>query len=445
MKNQYKEIAKIVARVKEKDADAFVELYNSMYRQIYFLALSIVKDSYLAQDVVQETFIKVYNSIQTLSNDISFIAWINRIAYNCALRVVAKNREVSLSNEIIEQAFSGPGSEEPLEQFLSKEESRTIMDFIWELSPEYRTILILRYYEGMKLGEIADCMDCSIGTIKSRLSRGRNILRKRMKSSGQLFMLLLVSGLPMALSIKSYAQEHAMAEPVVKAALHTVKQKLGIISETGAQVPPASAVGVLKKTALAVTAVLCLLLGAGIWGTELPSVEVEYPDGIYTNGAVDVLVTVESHGAVKSVFILSEGRQAPVAVTGKKGEYRVKAESNGTYQVEVTLQNGRKAVKKFEISTIDHTIPKLDWYDWNRENGVFRCLVYDDLSGIDYSKICQQSQDGEEYPPVSWNEASGEVEFRLLDVPFDIKLYDKANNFSIYKIEPYIIEEKTSQ
>ena len=62
MKNKFKDTAGIVARVKEKDADAFVELYNNMYQQVYFLALSIVKDQYLAQDVVQETFINVFNS-----------------------------------------------------------------------------------------------------------------------------------------------------------------------------------------------------------------------------------------------------------------------------------------------------------------------------------------------------------------------------------------------
>lgn len=74
MKNKYKDVAGIVARVKEKDADTFVELYNNMYQQVYFLALSIVKDQYLAQDVVQETFINVYNSIHTLNNDMTFIA-----------------------------------------------------------------------------------------------------------------------------------------------------------------------------------------------------------------------------------------------------------------------------------------------------------------------------------------------------------------------------------
>ena len=84
MKNKYKDIAEIVARVKDKDADAFVELYNNMYHQVYFLALTIVKDEHLAQDVVQETFINVYTSIHSLNNDMTFIAWLNRITYNCS-------------------------------------------------------------------------------------------------------------------------------------------------------------------------------------------------------------------------------------------------------------------------------------------------------------------------------------------------------------------------
>ena len=235
MKNKYKDVAGIVARVKEKDADAFVELYNNMYQQVYFLALSIVKDQYLAQDVVQETFINVYNSIHTLNNDMTFIAWIDRITYNCSLKMIAKNGEVSLDSEVVEKVFPTAGKEEPLEVVLSKEKSQTMMNLILELSPEYRTTLILKYYEGMKLEEIACCMECSVGTVKSRLNRGKNALRKNIMSGGKLFMLLAVSGFTMAFSIKSYAQETAMAAPVAEATLNTVKHKLGIASAFGFQ------------------------------------------------------------------------------------------------------------------------------------------------------------------------------------------------------------------
>lgn len=441
MKNKYKDIAEIVARVKKKDADAFVELYNNMYQQIYFLALSIIKDQYLAQDVVQETFINVYNSIHTLNNDMMFIAWIDRITYNCALKMIAKNGEVSLDKEIVEKVIPSTNNEEPLEMVLSKEESQTMMDLILELSPEYRTTLILKYYEGMKLEEIASCMECSVGTVKSRLSRGKSALRKNIIAGGKLFMLLAVSGFSMAFSIKSYAQENAMAAPVAEATLNMVQHKLGIVSVLGFKTVFVSAEIISRKLLLAVAATLLLLIGGGVWGTELPIIDVKYPSDVYINTAVDVLITVNSHSAVKAIYVVSGGKEVPVAATDKKGEYKAKAQNNGSYQVKVTLRNGRNATKNFEISMIDKIIPELYWYDWNTESKSFYCLVSDDLSGIDYSKIYQQGPDGKQYPPIGWNEDTGEVEFQLLEVPFHIKLYDKGNNFSVYKIESYVFEE----
>lgn len=446
MKNKYKDMAEIVARVKEKDADAFVELYNNMYQQVYFLALSIVKDQHLAQDVVQETFINVYNSIHTLNNDMTFIAWIDRITYNCSLKMIAKNGEMPLDNDVVEKTFSSAGREEPLEQVLSKEKSQTMMNLILELSPEYRTTLILKYYEGMKLEEIASCMECSVGTVKSRLNRGKNALRKSILSGGsasRLFMLLAVSGFTMAFSIKSYAQETAMAAPVAEVTLNTVKQKLGIGSALGFQAAFLSAGVVSRKKLMIGAAALLILLGGGFWGSGggAPTVSIDYPNDIYTNTSVDVMIRVDSHSPVKSIYVVSEGKKIPAVETDKKGTYLTKAERNGIFEVEIVLWNGRKATKEFEVSKIDKGIPELYWYDWNIESQTFSCLVSDDLSGIDYSKIYQQGIDGKEYPPVRWNEDTGEVEFKLLEVPFHISLYDNGNNYATYKIESYIFEE----
>lgn len=441
MKNKYKDVAEIVARVKEKDADAFVELYNNMYQQVYFLALSIVKDQYLAQDVVQETFINVYNSIHTLNNDMTFIAWIDRITYNCALKMIAKNGEMSLDSEVVEKVFSTAGKEEPLEVVLSKEKSQTMMNLILELSPEYRTTLILKYYEGMKLEEIACCMECSVGTVKSRLNRGKNALRKNIMSGGKLLMLLAVSGFTMAFSIKSYAQETAMAAPVAEATLNTVKHKLGIASALGFQAAFVTTGIMSKKNLMVGVALLLLLAGGGVWGSDVPNINVDYPNDIYTNTGVEVLIMVDSHIPVKSIYIISDGKEIPAIATDKKGTYKVRVEKNGRFQAEVVLWNDRKAIKEFEVSKIDKVIPELYWYDWNIENNTFYCLVSDDLSGVDYSKIFQQGADGKRYSPIRWNEDTGEVEFRLLEVPFNINLYDNGDNFSTYRIESYIFEE----
>ncbi|MBS6642915.1 MAG: RNA polymerase sigma factor [Clostridiaceae bacterium] len=441
MKNKYKDIAEIVARVKDKDADAFVELYNNMYHQVYFLALTIVKDEHLAQDVVQETFINVYTSIHSLNNDMTFIAWLNRITYNCSLKMISQKEEVPIDNDLVENVFSTADKEEPLEMVLSKEKAQSMIDMILELPPEYRTVLILKYYEGMKLEEIASCMECSIGTVKSRLSRGKNSLRKNIITSGKLFMLLTVSGFTLTFSIKSYAQENILTVPIAEATLDTVKQKLGITSVLGCKTALVAAGIGSGKGFLVIMAAFMFLLSGSIWRTEIPTITVECPNEFYTNTSVDVIITVNSRIPIKSIQVVSDGDQIPVVAIGQKGLYEVRAEKNGAYQVEVALWNGQKTSKKFEVAKIDKVIPELYWYSWDRENKTFYCLVKDNLSGVNYSKIYQEDLDGTKYPPITYNEDTGEVEFKLLEVPFHIQLYDNGNNFSTYKIESYAYEE----
>lgn len=441
MKNNYKNIAELVERVKEKDADAFVELYNNMYHQVYFLALSIVKDNHLAQDVVQETFINVYNSIHKLNKEITFIAWVDRITYNCALKMITKNAEIPLDNSLVENVFSSSGREEPLEMVISKEKSQAMMNLILELSPEYRTTLILKYYENMKIEEIASCMECSTGTVKSRLNRAKNALRKNILSRGKLLMLLAVGGFSMAFSIKSYAKESVMTSSMAEATLDAIKQKLGITSTLGCKTVLATAGITLRKKILAGASILLVIFGGGLWGEGEPTIEVAYPNDAYTNTAIEIMITVDSHIPVKSICVLLDGKEIPVVGTDRKGVYKLRAPNNGSFQTEVALWNGSKSTRDFEVTKIDRGTPKLCWYDWNTKNNTFYCLISDDLSGVDYTKTYQQGMDGKKYAPISWKEDTGEVQFQLLEVPFNIKIYDNVDNASTYKIESYMFEE----
>lgn len=232
-----------------------------------------------------------------------------------------------------------------------------------------------------------------------------------------------------------------MVAPIAETTLNTVKQKLGITSVLGFQAILATTGIVSKKTFMIGTAILLLLLGGGSWGTAAPSITVDYPEDSYTNTAVEVLITVNAVAPVKYVYIVFEGKKILAVMTDQKGLYKARVENNGIYQVEVVSWNGRKTTEHFEVTKIDKKIPELYWYDWNIENNTFYCLVNDDLSGIDYPNIYQEDSEGKRYPPFSYNEETGEVEFQLLMVPFNIVLYDNGSNFAVYKIESYFYEE----
>lgn len=438
-KMDFKKMAELVVKVKEHDADAFVELYNYMYQDVYFLALSIIKDEYLAQDAVQETFIKVYKSIDTLNSDISFIAWINRIAYNYSLKTLQKNGEIPLENETMEQEYMGT-DEEPLEAILSKEKTKELMGLILELPPEYKVTMILRYYDDMKMEEIASCLECSVGTVKSRLNRGKNVLRKRLLRGGKMFAFMTVSSLSLGVTMTCYAKENVMASPVAKSVLEASKLQLGISSAMHFQSLVPKLVPLGLKKAILVSSSVAIICTGGVLSSEKVSVTISYPSSGYTNHTITVLAQVDSTVSVKEASINSEGKRLAVHKVNQDGSYEAKISHNGHYQFEVVLWSGKKVTQEFEVNTIDTGLPKLYWHSWNTDKDTLYCLVSDDMSGIDYTKIYKEDLEGNRSLPILVNEENGEVEFQLSEAPFFIHLTDKVNNYATYRIEPYKTE-----
>lgn len=438
-KNNFKRIAELVARVKLQDADAFVELYNCMYHKVYFLALSIVKDEYLAQDVVQETFINVYKSINTLDNNLMFIAWINRISYHCSLKLIAKNEEMLLNGEAMDEEEDASEKSEPLETVLSKEKSQTIVNSILELSPEYKTVMILKYYEGLKLEEIADCLECSVGTVKSRLNRGRKALKKHLSIRGRLLTMFLFGSFTITFSISGYARAHAMPASMAEGALAAGKGALGISSAAGFCESAGTVLSLMTVKGMAAGAFALALISGVVYSNIKPDISISYQT-VFTNQAIPVSIKVDSVLPVRTVQFTEDGEHWLSCKNVIDGVYQVRADKNGRYSVRATLQNGREAKQSFEITAIDTGLPELYSYEWNEETNTLHCLIRDDLSGIDYSRIYKLAADGSRQLPVYFHESKGEIGFSLSAAPFFVYLYDKSGNFAKYKIEPYPIK-----
>lgn len=438
MKNDYKHITELVSRIRMQDEDAFTELYNYMYQRVYFMAFSIVKDEYLAQDVVQETFINVYNNVKKLERDMSFIAWINRIAYHCSLKLLVKNETVSISHESAEWGKQGAAidNHEPLEPILSKEKAQTIMRYILELSPEYRIVILLKYYEDMKVKEIADCLECSVGTVKSRLNRGKAVLRKQMSGRGILEMVLMSSGIGLGCSITSYAKDIARSKSAAGSILESGIAALGNRSAITSCSSAFHIAPLLAKNGIIVVSAI-VFAAAGVMAVGEPDVTIVYPSDAYTNESVSVLINVESYLPVKSFQIKGAGGKEVKCWSNEKGIYETKIYQNGQYQAEAILLNGKRTKRVFEIGTIDHGLPELEWYRCDTEKDVLHCRISDSQSGVDYARIYKETSDGTIQKPLSYQADSGEIEFSLSDQTFFIYLYDRSGNFVKYQIEQF--------
>lgn len=444
------EIKELVIQVKAKDEEAFVKLYSKLYQKIYFLALSIVKDEYLAQDVVQETFISVYKNISSLENDRTFVAWVNRIAYNCSLKILNSKSEIPIVDIFTEEDLQDTNADDPLTITLSQEYKNKIMDYILALPPEFKTTLVLRYYDDLKIDEIALVMDCSSGTVKSRLNRAKKALRKNMYSERKtlsIFMLSVLSiGFTMKSAITSYAAEHTMEMSVAEKTLQLIQQKYGMeVARALTSIHVGNSGYGVKKIIVLVIGGLTIL-GGSIFGFQDLKVHISGDTGAYTNQDVSIQVILDSEFLlpIQSISLTEKETRTPVTLT-KDGvqSYRANINHNGSYSVEVNLMNGKTVWQEFEVSRIDKEKPKLYWYSWDTSARLFYGLITDNLSGVNFEQLYLENSAGKNKKINSYDSSNGKFEMPLPDEVQTIKISDMAGNQILYEITPNLnLEEE---
>jgi len=173
----------IVQQVLGGDTNAFEALMMEYEKKIYNVALRMLGNSEDAADMTQEAFIKAYNSLASFRGDSKFSVWLTRIVSNLCLdflRSRSRRPTVSLSMEDddgddvqLDIADSSQSPEQLLERSLTRDSVRRGLK---SLPDDYREILLLREIQGLSYDEIAAVLDIEVGTVKSRIFRGRKKL-----------------------------------------------------------------------------------------------------------------------------------------------------------------------------------------------------------------------------------------------------------------------------
>ena len=172
----------LVRRAKKGDYRAFDLLVLKYQSRIVSIAFKFVKEMQLAEDISQESFIKAYRSIDSFREESAFYTWLYRITANTAKNyLVSKGRrkESSISDFNIsenEDFFELPTSDSPEQILMAQSLKDTIYDALSGLPEDTRTALSLREFEGLNYEEIAEIMNCPVGTVRSRIFRGREAL-----------------------------------------------------------------------------------------------------------------------------------------------------------------------------------------------------------------------------------------------------------------------------
>lgn len=166
------------------DEGSFETLILSCKGKAYNIALRYMNNESDALDVMQESFIKIFRHLPKFNGESKFDTWAYRIVVNTCHDFLRKNKEkyniVSFSNSEEDdepQLEIEDRSPMPEEVLLHKEESSYILYCLEKVNPEHKEIIILRDIKGFSYEEIANILECSIGTVKSRISRARNKLK----------------------------------------------------------------------------------------------------------------------------------------------------------------------------------------------------------------------------------------------------------------------------
>jgi len=175
----------LVRRAKRGDYKAFDLLVLKYQSRIIGLAMKFVKDIQIAEDVTQESFIKAYKSLDSFREESAFYTWLYRIASNTSKNylISKKRKNELLESEVFSSAeidiFDIPGGSSPEEILQANNLREVIFESLSNLPEDIRTAVSLREFEGLSYEEISEVLDCPIGTVRSRIFRGREIIQEK--------------------------------------------------------------------------------------------------------------------------------------------------------------------------------------------------------------------------------------------------------------------------
>jgi RNA polymerase sigma-70 factor (ECF subfamily) len=179
----------LVKRAQKNDLAAFEELVALYQNKVYTHCVRLAGNHADAQDIAQEAFIKAYRALGSFRNEADFGTWLHRITVNSWLNFKRKDSgRLPLSLDEVYQDESGSvmqreaaaANGDPLQKLEEKEFRALVRTALNELTEEHRAVLVLRDIEGYSYEEAARMLGCSLGTVKSRLNRAREVMRRRM-------------------------------------------------------------------------------------------------------------------------------------------------------------------------------------------------------------------------------------------------------------------------
>ncbi|WP_096186315.1 RNA polymerase sigma factor SigW [Evansella halocellulosilytica] len=183
-------VKKIVMEVKKGNQQAFEELVELYKDKVYQVAYRMLGNTHEAQDIAQEAFLRAYTNIDSYDINRKFSTWIFRIATNLAIDRIRKKKpdfhledQVAGTEDLTYYSQIATDEDLPEDQVVQLEMQEWIQHEVMMLPPKYRSAIILKYMQDLSLKEISEILNLPVATVKTRIHRGREALRKRLRDS----------------------------------------------------------------------------------------------------------------------------------------------------------------------------------------------------------------------------------------------------------------------
>ncbi|NQD67630.1 RNA polymerase sigma factor SigW [Bacillus haikouensis] len=182
-------VKKRIKQVLKGDQSAFAELVELYKDKVFQICYRMLGNRHEAEDIAQEAFIRAYVNIETFNQKRKFSTWLFRIATNLCIDRIRKKKpdyyldaEVAGTDGLTMYSQVAADVQMPEDEVENMELQETIQKEISKLPEKYRSVIVLKYIEELPLQEISEILDMPLGTVKTRVHRGREALRKQLKS-----------------------------------------------------------------------------------------------------------------------------------------------------------------------------------------------------------------------------------------------------------------------
>lgn len=180
----------LIARLRQRDETALTELIRLYEKKVYALCFRICGSAEDAAEAAQDTFLALWRGIGSFRQEAALATWLYRLASNCCIDLLRRGRKnpsgpsLDDDEQLIDAVDPAPLPQQELER---RERSDALRAALAALPEEYRAILLLRESEGLSYAEISAALGLELGTVKSRISRARTLLRNYLSADGNFF------------------------------------------------------------------------------------------------------------------------------------------------------------------------------------------------------------------------------------------------------------------